>query len=150
MRHQAYSRLEIEKELRNALENEEFRLYYQPIMALKENCLISFEALIRWYHPTRGILLPNEFLQIAEESGLIMPMAEWVLHTACKQMKRWQEEYPLLRNASVSVNISSRQLSYLSFCDRVINALEISGLEAATSHPGDHRRSVNQELRHSQ
>lgn len=130
MRHQAYTRLEIEKELRNALENNEFRLYYQPIMALKANHLMGFEALIRWYHPTKGIVLPNEFLQIAEESGLILPMAEWVLHTACSQMKEWQEEYPLLRNASMSVNISSRQLSSISFCDRVMNALQKSGLAA--------------------
>jgi EAL domain-containing protein (putative c-di-GMP-specific phosphodiesterase class I) len=120
--------MEMEQELRAALEHGEFRLYYQPILSMQSNQLISLEALIRWDHPTRGLLLPGEFLPIAEESGLILPIEKWVLHEACSQLKQWHEKYPSLRNVSVNVNISNRQFAQSSFIDGVMKALTVNGL----------------------
>jgi diguanylate cyclase (GGDEF)-like protein len=130
MRSHAFSRLEMEQELRAALENGEFQLYYQPIMSIKSNELVSFEALIRWEHPKRGLLSPGEFLPIAEESGLILPIEKWVLNEACAQLKKWHEKYPSLQNVSVNVNISNRQFAQADFVDGVIKALQINALQA--------------------
>jgi EAL domain-containing protein (putative c-di-GMP-specific phosphodiesterase class I) len=96
---------------------------------MKSNQLVSFEALIRWAHPTRGLLLPGEFLLIAEESGLILPIEKWVLHEACAQLKNWHERYPSLQNVSVNVNISNRQFSQPNFIEGVMEALRTHGLK---------------------
>jgi len=112
------------------LENREFQLYYQPILSLESNQVVSFEALIRWFHPKRGLLLPGEFLSTAEESGLILPIGEWVLNEACLQLKTWHEKYPGLQKANVNVNISNRQFSEPNFVDNVVKALHTSGLKA--------------------
>lgn len=130
MRSHAFSRLEMEQDLRAALENDEFRLYYQPIMSMESNQLVSFEALIRWAHPTRGLLSPGEFLSIAEESGLILPIEKWVLNEACAQLKKWHEKYPSLQNVSVNVNISNRQFAQPDFVSGVIKALEANDVNA--------------------
>ena len=130
MRTQAFSRMEMEHGLRAGLENREFQLYYQPILSLESNRVVSFEALIRWFHPKRGLLLPGEFLSTAEESGLILPIGEWVLNEACLQLKTWHEKYPRLENANVNVNISNRQFSQPNFVDNVVKALHTSGLKA--------------------
>ena len=130
MRSYAYSRLAMEQELRAALENGEFRLYYQPIISMKSNELVSFEALIRWAHPKRGLLSPGEFLPIAEESGLILPIEKWVLNQACTQLKQWHGKYPALQNVSVNVNISNRQFAQPDFVDGVIKALQTTDLRA--------------------
>jgi diguanylate cyclase (GGDEF)-like protein len=123
MRSHAFSRLQLEQEMRTALENGEFQLYYQPILSMKSNQLISFEALIRWAHPTRGLLLPGDFLAVAEESGLILPIEKWVLDEACAQLKKWHEHYPLLQEVSVNVNISNRKFSQPNFIEGVMGTL---------------------------
>jgi EAL domain-containing protein (putative c-di-GMP-specific phosphodiesterase class I) len=97
---------------------------------MQSNQLVSFEALIRWAHPRRGVLLPGEFLPIAEESGLILPIDKWVLNEACAQLKQWHENYPSLQNVSVNVNISTRQFSQPNFVDRVVNTLQTYKLKA--------------------
>ncbi|HEX7555090.1 MAG TPA: bifunctional diguanylate cyclase/phosphodiesterase, partial [Leptolinea sp.] len=130
MRVEANSRLLVENDIRKGLENQEFQLYYQPIVDLKTNRLMGFEALIRWLHNERGLLLPGEFLDIAEESGLIVPIGEWVLKQACMQLKTWQEEYPALQGLSVNVNISSKQFSHPRLEQHVVEALNASGLNA--------------------
>ena len=130
MRSHAFSCLEMEQDLRSALENREFQLYYQPIMSMESNQLVSFEALIRWIHPTRGLLLPGEFLPTAEESGLILPIEKWVLHEACVQLKQWHEIYPSLQNVSINVNISNRHFAQSNFIDGVVKALNTSELKA--------------------
>jgi EAL domain-containing protein (putative c-di-GMP-specific phosphodiesterase class I) len=130
MRSHAFSRLEMEQELRAALENGEFQLYYQPIMSMKSNELVSFEALIRWAHPRRGLVAPGEFLPIAEESGLILPIEKWVINEACAQLKKWHEKYPALQNVSINVNISNRQFAQPDFVDGVIKALQTNALQA--------------------
>jgi len=129
MRSQAFSRLEMEQQLRTALESREFQLYYQPIISLKSNQLVSFEALIRWQHPKRGLLLPGEFLSIAEASGLILSIESWVLNEACAQLKRWHENYPGFQHVSVNVNVSSRQFSQPNFVRDVIRALHGNDLK---------------------
>ncbi|HSA99916.1 MAG TPA: EAL domain-containing protein, partial [Anaerolineales bacterium] len=129
MRSQAFSRLEMEQELRTALEKQQFRLYYQPILSLKSNQVVSFEALIRWHHPKRGLLAPGEFLSIAEASGLIMSIDNWVLNEACAQLKEWHERYPSFQNMSINVNVSSRQFSQPNFVTEVIEALQWTHLK---------------------
>lgn len=132
MRSQAFSRLEMEQELRTALEKREFQLYYQPILSLKTNQLASFEALIRWCHPKRGLILPGEFLPVAEASGLILSIENWVLNEACVQLKQWHEKYPHYGNVSVNVNVSSRQFAQPNFVRDVVAALHKSGLDPET------------------
>jgi diguanylate cyclase (GGDEF)-like protein len=129
MRSQAFSRLETEQQLRNALGNQEFRLYYQPILSLKTNELVSFEALIRWHHPQRGILLPNEFLPIAEASGLILSIEKWVLNEACAQLRTWHDQHPCFQHLSINVNVSSRQFAQPNFIPELIKALESNKLK---------------------
>ena len=105
----ALERLELETELRRALGREEFRVYYQPEILLESGDIVGMEALVRWEHPEHGLLLPQEFLPIAEESNLIMPIGQWVLREACKQLRTWQEQYPNIAPLVMSVNLSTRQ-----------------------------------------
>lgn len=99
-------KIEIQADMRNAIEREEFQVYYQSQVDLKTNKISGFEALIRWEHPTMGLLMPMDFIPIAEETGLIVPIGKWVLKTACKQLKKWEEEFG---NVNVAVNLSARQ-----------------------------------------
>jgi EAL domain-containing protein (putative c-di-GMP-specific phosphodiesterase class I) len=129
MRSQANARLEIEEQIRGGLERGEFLIYYQPIDSLKSGEIVGFEALLRWAHPVRGMLLPAEFLQIAEESGLIVPLGEWVLEKACCQLKTWQQQYAHLQHATIGVNLSSQQFSQPHLAENITNALRVSGLD---------------------
>ena len=128
MREPAMSRLEIESDLRRAISNSEFFLNYQPIYALEENLIVGVEALIRWRHPFHGPVLPTEFIQIAEDSGLIIPIGDWVLEEACTQLKKWHEEYPEFDFLSINVNISGKQIKQKGFVDKVIATLQATGL----------------------
>ncbi len=109
MRKKITDRLSLETQLRQALERREFSLHYQPIVALENNRLIGFEALLRWQHPQRGLLSPNEFLDVAEDTGLITPIDRWVLLQACQQMKAWQDQYVFDPPLTISVNLSGNQ-----------------------------------------
>ena len=109
LRAQAISRLEMESDLRKALDGDQFSLYYQPIMALGVDQVVGFETLLRWRHPKRGMISPADFIPIAEETGLIIPLGKWVLQNACAQAKRWQDSFPSERPLSISVNISGKQ-----------------------------------------
>lgn len=129
MRNQAMLRLELENEIRCAIENKEFELYYQPIYKLWPEKVAGFEALIRWNHPKRGMLLPDAFLPIAEESDLILTIGEWVLRQACGQLSRWHAAYPHLLDLTVNVNISSKQIAQHDFVEKVQQALQETGLK---------------------
>ncbi len=109
MRAQAVARLELESDLRRAVDNQEFVLYYQPKVSLKTDKIVGVEALIRWRHPVRGIVPPDQFIPLAEETGLIVPIGLWVLREACMAMRRWQTEFPTIPPLEVSVNVSVRQ-----------------------------------------
>ena len=93
MRAQAISRLQLETELRFALERKEFEVYYQALVSLDTERIKGFEALVRWKHPTRGLVSPGEFIPVAEETGLIVPMGQWILETACRQIRLWQARF---------------------------------------------------------
>jgi EAL domain-containing protein (putative c-di-GMP-specific phosphodiesterase class I) len=111
-------------DLRNALMNKEFELYYQPLVNLETNEITSFEALLRWHHPRRGTISPAEFIPIAEETGLIIPVGEWVLRTACLETAKWPKDI------KVAVNLSPAQLKSRDVVEVVMSALEESGLPA--------------------
>jgi diguanylate cyclase (GGDEF)-like protein/PAS domain S-box-containing protein len=103
--------LKIETDLRHAIENNDFILFYQPVMSLESNRVFGFEALVRWNHPARGIVPPNDFIPIAEETGLIIPLGQWVLEEACKHILAIKKTVPDGMNITVSVNISGKQLT---------------------------------------
>ncbi len=123
----ALQRMTLENDLRRALERNEFEVHYQPIVDAYTSTVVGAEALLRWRHPELGLLLPSEFIPIAEENGLIVPMGEWILQSACLQNRAWQDAgLPRIR---VGVNLSSRQLKK-NLTDTIGRALQISGLEA--------------------
>jgi diguanylate cyclase (GGDEF)-like protein/PAS domain S-box-containing protein len=126
MHSNAVSRWQVESDLRRAIEQEEFYLQYQPILSLSASQIIGFEALIRWQHPERGLIPPGQFIDIAEETGLIIPMGEWVLRQSCQQMRTWQNQtgQPLL----ISVNLSGKQLGQPDLVQQVDQVLRETGL----------------------
>jgi diguanylate cyclase (GGDEF)-like protein len=130
MRARAVARLVLENEMRLALERGEFQLHYQPIIDLETQHLSGFEALIRWDHPYRGRVSPAEFVPVAEEMGLIIPIGNWVLREACRQMAAWQRDYPEAGDLTVSVNLSARQFRQADLSSQVGLALLQNGLPA--------------------
>ena len=105
----AVSRLRMESDLRQATKHGEFRLHYQPIVSLRTGKVRSFEALLRWYHPDRGLICPDDFIALAEETKLILPMGLWVIRTAADQLRKWQGQFEMNPPLSISVNLSCRQ-----------------------------------------
>ena len=128
MHARAVSRLQLESDLRQAIEQKEFCVYYQPIVSLQTGRLAGFEALVRWNHPRRGLVAPADFIPVAEETGLIVPIGEWVLNEACAQVRQWQIDSPSHRSLSLSVNLSARQVAQPDLLDRIKEALETSKL----------------------
>lgn len=122
----AKTRLRLESDLRHALDHDEFRLYYQPQMDLATGQIVGLEALVRWAHPERGIIPPNEFIPLAEESGLVIRLGDWVLHEACRQIKLWSAAG--LAPRQTAVNVSAVQLSRGNLVESVKHALEESGI----------------------
>lgn len=124
---QVREQLQLESDLRQALEQQEFLVYYQPIVSLKTDEVIGFEALLRWQHPTRGLITPGEFIAVAEEMGLIVPLGNWVLQTACRQMQRWRQQFQATA-LKVSVNLSVKQLKEPNFLEKIDQILQQTGL----------------------
>jgi diguanylate cyclase (GGDEF)-like protein/PAS domain S-box-containing protein len=122
----ARARLSLEADLRGALERDEFVLHYQPQVDLASGALVGLEALIRWRHPHRGMISPGEFIPLAEECGLIVALGEWVLQTACRQIRRWSDAG--LAPRQTAVNVSTVQLSRGSLFDAVADALRETGI----------------------
>jgi diguanylate cyclase (GGDEF)-like protein/PAS domain S-box-containing protein len=129
MREKAVARLRLETELRHALEQGQFCLHYQPIIALEGRRIVGFEALLRWQHPQRGLVSPSEIIPVAEETGLIVPLGWWVLRTACRQMADWQARYRPDPPLTMAVNFSSRQLLQPNLVHQVEGVLRETGLD---------------------
>ncbi|MDY6805552.1 MAG: EAL domain-containing protein [Cyanobacteriota bacterium] len=122
------SRLQLETDLRRAIEREELRLHYQLIVSLLTGHISGFEALVRWQHPQFGLVSPGRFIPLAEETGLIVPIGEWVLREACRQMESWQTEGLVSNIASMSVNVAGRQFAELDLVKKVQDILEETSL----------------------
>jgi diguanylate cyclase (GGDEF)-like protein len=118
-------KIEIQSELRKAIEREEFILFYQAQMDLESKHVVGFEALIRWEHPTKGLIGPDEFIYLAEETGLIIPIGKWVLKTACRQLKQWSQENP---DINMAVNLSGRQFKDREIVKIVYDIIEETGI----------------------
>jgi diguanylate cyclase (GGDEF)-like protein/PAS domain S-box-containing protein len=127
MHEQAQRSLQLETDLRCAIDAEQFRLFYQPIWSLTTNAITGFEALIRWTHPIRGTISPAEFIPIAEETGLILPIGQWVIQEACRQMNVWRETFPEAQRLTVSVNLSAKQFSEPNLVSQIQSALHQTG-----------------------
>ena len=125
-------KITLESDLRFAIERGELSMYYQPLISLKDGGLIGFEALIRWQHPKRGFVSPVQFIPIAEDSGLIIPMTTWILEETCQQLSMWQKLAPKNRELMVSVNISGKHLDKESLIEDVEKSLKSAGLSAET------------------
>jgi EAL domain-containing protein (putative c-di-GMP-specific phosphodiesterase class I) len=128
MHAQALARLQLETDLRHALERKEFVLHYQPIVSLADGGICGVEALIRWRHPEHGLLPPDDFIPAAEETGLILPIGRWVLGEACRRMRRWRVRFGEDRLRSVGVNLSAKQFSQIDLMEQVWDALRESAL----------------------
>jgi diguanylate cyclase (GGDEF)-like protein/PAS domain S-box-containing protein len=129
MRANTIARLQLETELRRGIERREFENYYQVIVSLTTGKIWGFEALVRWRHTTRGIISPNEFIPVAEETGLIVPLGQWVLETACQQMRIWQTRFPSDQPLLISVNLSARhflQSDLVQQCRAVLYETQLS------------------------
>ena len=130
MHARALAHLRLEADLRRAVKRQEFCLQYQPIVSLGSNRINGFEALVRWQHPKRGLMYPAEFIPMAEETGLIISLGQWVLREACGQMRQWQEQYPELADCTMAVNLSSKQLLEVTLVEQIKQILEETGLDA--------------------
>ncbi len=130
MRDRIMERLTLEIQLRQALEQQELRVFYQPIVSLENGQMIGLEALVRWQHPGRGIIAPGEFILLAEETGLIIPLDRWVMREACRQLQAWHGQFPTDPPLTVSVNISGKQLGENDLIGVVQNILQETGLDA--------------------
>ncbi len=122
MHTRAVALLKLENDLRRAIERQEFRVYYQPIICLQTDQIAGFEALVRWEHPERGFVSPDEFIPLSEETGLIMEIGQWVLHESCRQMRQWQKS--LQRPLMLSVNLSGKQFIQPNLIGQIKNILE--------------------------
>jgi diguanylate cyclase (GGDEF)-like protein/PAS domain S-box-containing protein len=130
MHESVVAQLKLETDLKFAVEREEFVLHYQPIMSLENNRLTGFEALVRWQHPDWGLVLPDDFIPTAEATGLILPIGNWVLSEACRQLHQWHEVGQSDQPLTMSVNLSAKQFSQVGLVREIENILERTGLDA--------------------
>jgi diguanylate cyclase (GGDEF)-like protein/PAS domain S-box-containing protein len=129
MHARALELLHLETELRRAVEREDFQVLYQPIIDLKSGAISGFEALLRWHHPLRGVMLTSQVIPLAEETGLIVPIGGWVLREACRQMREWHEKFNFTKPPSVSVNLSGKQFIQTNLLRQVQKAIDDSQLD---------------------
>lgn len=132
MHQRVVSKLQLEADMCSGLQDNQFRLVFQPLVSFATGRITSFEALVRWEHPVRGMMSPAQFIPIAEETGLIVPLGDWVFREACRQGAAWQRAFPRESGLSVSVNLSARQFQHPHLVENIGNAL-ISALERTGS-----------------
>lgn len=153
----ALTQLKLESGLRNALFHNEFFVHYQPIVEIYNGSIIGFEALIRWQHPEKGVLDPHTFISVAEDTGLIISIGEWILREACQQLAKWESQFHMNGTLSMSVNISAKQYLHPSFLDMVKGVLEecdmegqklcLEVTEGVTYGPLDNVKTIFQDLK---
>jgi diguanylate cyclase (GGDEF)-like protein/PAS domain S-box-containing protein len=131
MHHAALRRLDLEADLRRAIDKQELLLTYQPILDLATSRITGMEVLVRWMHPTRGLIQPLDFIPLAEDTGLIRPLGRLILEQACRQAKEWSDRFPQHRPLRLCVNASVRQVEHPAFYDEVANALAMSGFDGS-------------------
>jgi diguanylate cyclase (GGDEF)-like protein len=129
---QALERLKLESDLRRALEQGELRVYYQPKVWLKTGEVFAMEALVRWEHPEQGLMLPSQFIPLAEETGLILPLRRWVLRESCRQARRWHDQLPDMPPLGVCVNLSAKEFEHRDLVEDVARNLRETGLDPST------------------
>ncbi|MEG4318147.1 MULTISPECIES: EAL domain-containing protein [unclassified Microcoleus] len=132
MHTRAVALLQLENDLRRALDSQEFQLYYQPIVFLTSGRISGFEALLRWYHPQRGLVAPGEFILVAEETRLIVPIGWWMMRSACRQIHHWHQKFPANPPLTVSVNLSNEQFKQPDLIDRLSEILQETQLDPRT------------------
>ncbi len=128
----AVALLKLEMDLRRSIENGDFIMYYQPIVSLTRGRLVGFEGLVRWRHPERGLVAPQQFIGVAEETGLIVPLGWWVLEESCRQLETWQRRFPFNPPLSISVNVSGKLFRQPDMVDRVVGILEHTHLDPSS------------------
>lgn len=131
MYEQTLALLQLESDLRLAFERQEFCLYYQPIISLVTGRLTGFEALVRWRHPQQGLISPAKFIPVAEDTGLIVLLGEWVLREACRQMNAWQTQLPTLAPLKMSVNLAVQQIKESNFIKQIDQILAETGVDGS-------------------
>jgi diguanylate cyclase (GGDEF)-like protein len=129
MSDQTMDRIDLENDLRGALERDELRVHYQPLIDLASDRVVGFEALVRWQHPSRGLVAPMTFIPLAEETGLIVPLGRWVLETACRQATVWRDARPAGPDLHMSVNLSARQFGQPDLVEQVDAILSETGMD---------------------
>jgi diguanylate cyclase (GGDEF)-like protein/PAS domain S-box-containing protein len=129
MHARAVSLMQLENDLRRAVERQEFLLYYQPIVSLETGEICGVEALMRWQHPEHGLIPPSAFIPVAEETGIILQMGQWGLREACRQLREWQKQFSISPSFQVSVNLSSKQFSQPDLIEQITRALRDTGLD---------------------
>lgn len=125
----ASKKLQVETEMRLALVHNDFRIFYQPIMSLESGVLFGFEALLRWQHRERGLISPNEFIPVAEETGMILKLGAWAVEESCRQLKAWQQIEPRAEGLTISVNLSSKEFLQLDLAEKIATTLKTTKLE---------------------
>lgn len=130
MHAQVVAQLQLETDIRRAIERQEFVVYYQPIVSLTNYKIVGFEALVRWQHPQRGLINPGEFITLAEETGLIVQIDWLVMRQACQQMKLWQEQIPIAESLTISVNLSGKQFAQANLVEQITRILQVTNLNA--------------------
>jgi len=128
MQTEAVNRLKLESELRTAEEEGQFQVYYQPVVTLKTRQITGFEALLRWTHPQQGVIAADQFLEAAEDTGLMITIGQWMMMEACRQMRRWQLKYGAAGPLSLAINLSARQLAYKDLVSDLRDAIQASGV----------------------
>ena len=126
---QTKRRLQLENDLRLSIEREEFQLHYQPIISLQDHSVLGFEALVRWTHPVEQLIFPGEFITIAEETGMIVPLGTWILEQACRQVRQWQKSHPQLSHLKININMTGQQFREPGLLVLLDNLLTETGLE---------------------
>jgi diguanylate cyclase (GGDEF)-like protein/PAS domain S-box-containing protein len=124
--------MQLESELRRAVERNEFRAFYQPIVSLASGRIIGFESLVRWFHPRRGFVSPGQFIPLAEDTGLIMPLGAWMLRESCKQLAVWQRRGGRMSNLMMSVNLSAKQFGQPDLVRQIDRIIQASGISAGS------------------